>query len=227
MPAPKSVSLECFQSTMEEMSLKLDTYFSRLDAELANIKDIVIMRLQEENTQLRTKVECLEKSLESNLQYQRRNNIILDGIPLAVENKHIEKTSIKILNAINVDISEKDVEACHRLPSSNVSRPPPVVVRFVNRKNADKAISNRSKLKNIDKTIVSGNNIYINHHLTRFFSSIAWKCRGLRRKGLVESVSVSNEAIKIFYNGRSVKITDSKRLEELFPAVDFGFPRDE
>ena len=59
-----------------------------------------------------------------------------------------------ILNEINVNVSPKDTEACHRVGvSKNSSKKP--IVRFINRKHAKKALISRKKLRKTHDLIVT------------------------------------------------------------------------
>ena len=78
--------------------------------------------------------------------YSRRENIEIYGIPDSVNNKNLEKTVVQILNSIGVKISSYKITACHRLKKEKNSRYSNVIVRFMNRKDAYKAIRNSYKL---------------------------------------------------------------------------------
>ena len=82
------------------------------------LKDIVIKRLQDENTRLQSnckslkyKVTRLEDNLNSLDQYGRRNNIALSGIPEYVAD---EATVTSILVDIDVDVDSNALKACYR-----------------------------------------------------------------------------------------------------------------
>ena len=85
MPAEAKVGLSSFNEAIDGLNVKLDRYFARLEGKLedaiTSIKDTVIKRLQEDNNALRQRLREVERKLENNLQYQRRNNIIIDGLP--------------------------------------------------------------------------------------------------------------------------------------------------
>ena len=82
------------------------------------LKNIVIKRLQDENTRLQSKCKSLKYKvtrLEDNLnsldQYGKRNNIVLSGIPEYVAD---EATVTSILADIDVDVDSNALKACHR-----------------------------------------------------------------------------------------------------------------
>ena len=118
---------------------------------LEDIEENVLTKVLEDNRKLRKRVEKLEEDKEElydsisevqrNLnkqdQYSRRNNIELSGIPHSVNN--LEETVVKILNSVNI--------ACHRLPLSNYKRRnnncKRTICRFVSRKFCVDALKSR------------------------------------------------------------------------------------
>ena len=103
--------------------------FDGLDIELLKLKDVIIKNLQVENKRLRKKVNVLENkvlTLESEHnsleQYGRRNNIEITGIPDNVPDQILEEKVVDILNEISVDVSPKDIEACHRVGVSKITK---------------------------------------------------------------------------------------------------------
>ena len=107
---------------------KLLLRFDNLDKEMLNLKDVIIKDLQVENQRLRSRIINLEKkviSLEENsnslVQYGRRNNLEITGIPDDVDDQKLEEKVIQILDKIDVNVSSKNVEACHRIGKSKSS----------------------------------------------------------------------------------------------------------
>ena len=74
-----------------------------------SIKDKIIDALKEDNAQLRTKVELLEKKLteveisHNKLeQYTRRNNVEIQGIPPQIPDEKLEEKVIEVFGAMNI-----------------------------------------------------------------------------------------------------------------------------
>ena len=64
---------------------------------------------------MKKKVISLEENSNSLEQYGRRNNLEITGIPDDVDDQKLEEKVIEILDKIDVNVSSKDVEACHRI----------------------------------------------------------------------------------------------------------------
>ena len=75
-------------------------------------------------------------------QYGRRNNVVFSGIPENVPDNNLESTVITVLSDTDVQVESRDIEACHRIgkPSSKTQK---TIVRFVNRKNCEKVLSDK------------------------------------------------------------------------------------
>ena len=81
------------------------------------------------------------KVLSENQQYQRCSNIVISGIPSSIKDENVASTEVSILNRIDVPVSPRDVQAAHKNWKERT------IIRFVNRKDAQAAISKRSTLK--------------------------------------------------------------------------------
>ena len=82
-------------------------------AEIINLRDIVIKRLEEEKKKLRKKCSKLENYVVSNEtsvnvleQYVRRKNIVVSGIPGHVSERDLEETVISVLSEIEIMFPE-------------------------------------------------------------------------------------------------------------------------
>ena len=84
-------------------------------------------------------------------QYSRRNNIEIGGIPESIKDYDLQHLVIQILGRINVRVDQRDIEGCHRLfKHPNYKGPAKVIIRFVNRKAAFKALANKKNLLNLN-----------------------------------------------------------------------------
>ena len=158
----------------------------------ANKDDLVsyIMSLRNqveimESIQLIAKqVNQLQRSHVRSLQYSRRESIELHGIPTSIDDNTLEATCVGILHEIGCsDISPEGIHACHRLKNKEN-----VIIRFVNRKDADVALHNRGKLKVLKKESFNlKKNIYINESLCRPMQFLNYKVRCAFREKKIAS----------------------------------------
>ena len=202
--------------------------FDGLDKEIINLKEVIIKNLQTENERLRKKVtdlenkiEVIEKEHNALEQYGRRNNIEITGIPNSVSDENLEKEVVDILKEIDVVVSVNDIEACHRVgPPKNDSKK--TIVRFVNRKHAKKALTNRKNLRNMTST----KKLFINENLTVRNNKISYLSRKLKRSVHVAKAYTKDGITYVsdpdINRGKVIKIYHVKELFNLFPDYDFG-----
>jgi len=119
------------QVTLKSLQDLLESNFERCNIDLSDIKkDVleirnVIMNLIEENKNLQKRVSFLENQITHidtdivNNQYIRRKNIEVTGIPHSIENNKLEV--VEILKAADIRVEKHDIEACHRLPLTNIN----------------------------------------------------------------------------------------------------------
>ena len=75
-----------------------------------------------------------------------------------------------------------------------------IILRFVNRKDADDCLENRRKLKDVDRGAVGLKDdvrIFVNENLSPFISQLAFYCRQLKKVNLISKVTTFKGVIKI------------------------------
>ena len=198
-------------NSMNKLSSTLtDNFKKMLDESINELKNTIIDNLKKSNEMLQMKVTALEnevtalkesnidlvKRTEAGFQHGRLNQIILSGVPADVKHEDLEEQSIKILNQIKIHkINERDVAACHRVGKNHDT-----ILRFVNRKDAEDTLSNRNKLKDLDRRLVGLDrdiNIYVKQNLSPYMNKLAYYCRVLKRSNLVEKVTSFKGVIKV------------------------------
>ena len=154
-------------------------------------------------------------------QYSRRESLVISGIPESIsQNQYkLEEKVISILGLIGLNITRKDISACHQLYKSPGSRfPAKVVVRFVNRKIVNYCLEHRNDLQEM-----AFQNLHLN---LRFYQSLCPKneeslriCNRLSRDNKIHSHFIRNGFVKIVEaeNGRPVKVKHPDHLREKFP----------
>lgn len=146
-----------------------------LRAELRAIKDSLqgmtelkdeIQQVLKENCELKAENDKLTRRLDELEQYQRSNNLEIKGIPLDGEPLSIVQ---KISVIVGEEITEQDIDICHRVPTARHDGSN-IVVRLV-RRNKRKAILNKAKKVRMDAKKLgfeTSSTVYVNEHLTRY-----------------------------------------------------------
>jgi len=226
-PAP---NLTLIQAEISKLSKSMETALSSHDKEIKDFKQSLssdkfdewkqemdeMKSLKEEVTKMieagnSSKTEnALEKTnreLEEDHQHSTLNNIKISGVPESRgENSQVLKEVIcKVVNATGVEVDQRDLNAFHRLPSSNTGSKP-IVVSFVSRWKKEEILENiRSKklrLTTTDAGITgaSTTSVYINEHLTKYNENLTKHARDLRKAKKILYTWVRNGKVYIKEN---------------------------
>ena len=140
---------------------------------------------------LEKKVKSLEIQISKDEQYNRHNCVEFSGIPDTINDDNLEDTIIKACKDINIDVSETDIEACHRLPvrcnATNTSNR--VIVKFVNQKHAESILTKKLTLSSTDFSRLNINNkVYVNPSLCPYYRYISMRCKDLKCRKMIHHV---------------------------------------
>ena len=166
------------------------------------------------------RVQLMEKTIVNSLQYQRRESVEFYGLPDSITDDKLEENCLNILEEIGCGkIQSSDVQACHRLKNRRKT-----IIRFVNRKNANSALHNRSKLKGLKKekyNIPKQTNIYINESLCRPLQYLSFKIREAHKGKKIESYNIWKGKLSVKMNGIDYPISHIQDL------IDIGLAKEE
>ena len=187
-------------SVKEDILLKLQKENAALKTEISEMKDDLIekARIIDELQESIDKTQedkadhmafCeVERDTAELQQYTRRNNIEISGLPETIEDKSLEDTVIKIAKVVDISIAKNDIEACHRLRRRKKDNGPRrIIVRFVNRKIAEKFMRKGNELRKpyiFEKADLT-EKIYINNNLCSYYRYLWGKVKSLYQKQLL------------------------------------------
>lgn len=113
--------LEENTSVLKMQGEKFEKYFNLID------------ELTTENKQLKQKIKVLEERLEDVEQYSRCNAVEIHGI-VQEPNENVVDIVKCVGKALDMNISDTMIDACHRLgKKGNAVNPPGIIVKFVRR----------------------------------------------------------------------------------------------
>ena len=102
--------------------------------------------LTKENDELYEKCYDIESQCNYSNQYSRRSNLEIKGIAENIQQSDLEKHIIGVLQSIGIIVESYDIVAVHRLGKIIEGKVRSVIIRFVNRKNAELDIKRSYKL---------------------------------------------------------------------------------
>ena len=175
-------------------------------------------------------MNCWKKKLEVEIsrnnfeQYTRRNNIEIQAIPSKIPDEKLEHKVIEFFGAMNIATTKNDVEDCDRLGKSSES----TIFWFVNRKHCYAILNKKFETSKIDRSKLgfeSNVKLYMSENLTPYKHHLAWKCREMKRAGVIHSSWSSKGIIKLSRtaNERPISIDHEDRIAALYP--DFVFKK--
>ena len=93
----------------------------------------------------------MELSINQVEKYDRRNNIVISGIPDDISDNDLVSTVVDITKYVDVDNNSSDWEACHRIGKSDWGTAPrKTIVCFINRKYCKKVLLKRKNFATIN-----------------------------------------------------------------------------
>lgn len=188
-----------FMSTMfEEIRLELEA-----TKKLAKSQQSEINQLKAENIYLNKTVSLLREKTSHLETYSRKNNVEIHGIELLGEEedeKTLDAVVENLATKLKITYNKADTEAIHRVKTKEkTNRPPIILVRFMNRRNAELWLS--KKKTGIESREVVGDEgtsttkIYINENLSREQKELFWQARVRGKQLGMQYVWVKNATI--------------------------------
>ena len=212
--------MKALQKDMDE----LKDAMNMLTTEVANIakqNSIItellneIKQLKKRNIETTQEIESLSRRVNELEQYTRMDDLVITGLKTnhrsyagtvssrdagedapTRETETLETQVIRFFQDRDMPLQSQCISACHTLPQRrNIQQPPPIVIRFTNRKYKIELLQQGRKLK--------GTSVYLNEHLTKQNATIAREARILRREKKIKETWTRNCKIYIRLNGAS------------------------
>ena len=142
-----------------------------------------LVKLRSNNDDLQDSVYDLEKQCYKNNQYSSRENIE------SISHKKLEPKMVEILNEMGIKISSYHIVAIHRIGKKFNNKPRNVIIRFINRKNVYRILSNSKKLSAAAKKC-GCDNVYAYENLCPGYRNIFNKCYKLKKEKVLQGVWV-------------------------------------
>ena len=190
---------------LSDQKSKLTEAIDQISLENSKLRSELVIT-QNVNTMLEEKIINLEKNQANGEQYSKRNNVELSGIPNRIPDEDLDYIVINICKESEIDVEVRDIEQCHRLPLSRNSRSHNkwVIVKFVNRKNAEALLKDKKRIssKSFGRLHVTKKN-FVSISLCPYYRYNWGKCKDLQKQGKLPDGLI---CIKLSENGSPVKL---------------------
>ena len=157
---------------------------------------------------------AMDKEIIANNQYNRRPNLIIDGIPANVPQSELENVCLDIIHKIGfLPVGNYEVAACHRLKKRVGDASAPTIIRFVNRKITEYCMKNRWRLKNVGTPW----NLSFREDLCEHNLAVQAECEKLMKQGLISKVYTRNGFVRIVLPNKTwpVKISYFSDIQDI------------
>ena len=190
--------------------------YYRVEAQQLSARNQILLEIQrgELETQ-RCELLRVEKELTATNQYNRRENLIIDGIPADIPQDQLEEVCLQIVHGIGFyQVGSYEVVACHRLKKKVSDPTPPVIIRFVNQKVTDFCMRKRWRLKNLRW----GWDLSFREDLCNTNLAIFNECEKLKKDGKLHNVYTYNGFVHVrkSANGGSSKLMHISEIDAIF-----------
>ena len=208
------VNLKDLVTKFDEIKEKLDC-LPKLEERVSALEAALVVS---QNTSSLLKTELI-KERRANIQrsqYGRLEHVEISGIPPGVVDGDLESAVIGVAGKIGVKVKKSDIAACHRLRGERKD----TIVRFPNRKFADRLFANASKLKGEDLTEILGSNspVYINASLSPELKRMRWVAKRMQSAGHVAKFGTNRRGVFVQQaDGEKQQVFVDSDLEKFLP----------
>jgi len=172
-------------------------------------------------TENQTAIQHCQEDIEGILQYQRRNNLVLNGIP-EEENEDLFKIFEVFTAAAGFPLTATDLDTIHRIPTRVQNKPRPIVVRFTNRWKKEALMKKKPRLTSSDLGLPVPNlKVTYSQHLTAFQRNLLARAFDLKAQwgGAAAGAEAWQDHGRIFVkkpgDSRGTPITSINQLVQL------------
>ena len=169
----------------------------------------------------RERLVKVERNLNLQAQYSRRECIELVGIPDSVEDKQIENKVVELFQHAGVKVNNRSFHAVHRLNGKST-----VIAKCVNRKDSVAILRAKKTLRELNddnKAKLGVDKVWVNESLCPPFRRLFGICNSLFKSKQISSSYTMNGTIKIKVAGGSTDgaTTSISHINDLYNL--FGF----
>lgn len=203
-----NISFESINTKLDENTMAIKSHSEQYEKCIKIMEDLI-----SENKQLKEKVKRLEERLEDVEQYSRSNSLEIHGIPME-KNENVISIVKEVGRALDLDISDSMVDACHRLGNKQQNgNPPGIIVKFVRRIDKEEFIRKRRVKRTLSTRHINRTDdrpIYVNESLSPSRRRLLAMARAARneknykflwiRNGKIYLRKEENAAVKIVSN---------------------------
>lgn len=163
-------TVDKMEHSVEMLSEKYDDVLSQLKRQDRDITSLRKRVEELENSDSAKEIKNLKKEVNELEQYGRRQNLEVHGIPQSENENLLTKLNDVAVKLSLAQLTERDVEAIHRLPSKP-DKIPVVLVRFSSRGTKETWLSKKREIRE------ARHQVYFHENLTRQNKKLLWMAK--------------------------------------------------
>ena len=193
-----------FNGKLDELKRITKERFEALESEISITKTSNRLLAEEVKRGRDISRKCqvkIEREAYRTAEYTQYETLELSQIPLSIPDKEVQQLTLAIFNSLknenNPYLVPADLKACHRRQGKYARET--VMCKFVRRGHAFDVMATKSGLKDLDlKTIDERltETVYINEHLSPYYSKLRYMCKKLWQAGMLSKFWVAGHKIK-------------------------------
>ncbi len=211
-----------FEEKLTELKQNTKTRFEKLESEVLIVRNanrLLAEEVEKERGITKNRHIELEREAFRTAEYTQYETLEFSKIPTTIPDDKVQDLILQIINSLNngkrPDLSAHDIQACHRRQGHFTKEK--VLCKFVRRGHAYQVLGTRKGLKelaltDIDERLTS--DVFINEHLSPYYSKLRYRCKKLWQAKLISSFWVSGHKVK-------VKVTEASDLKVITHENDF------
>ena len=158
-------------------------------------------------------------SLHYNAQYNRRETLEINPVPLDIADNALEQSVCQALSLTEIAVEPDDLQACHRMRKKDR-----VIIKFKCRKQKHRVLSNRKTLQNKSLNFTQlkfSGTLFVNESMCHENHQLTYKCRQLKSARKIHATWFYNSTlhIKRLENGPIHKIFQPTDIEKFWGLI--------
>ena len=173
--------------TLEDKMDRMIDEMDRVREEQQKTNDLIklfqktVTQLQDELKKRDNRIEELEDVVHEFQQHYRSTYLEVHNLEERKDEKEedLRAITIKIGRTLGIEVKNEEIEAIHRIPTKNTTKPKPIIIQWSSRKQRNNVLAGRKNVITQNQIYGDGSKgrIYINESLTKFNKELLFEAK--------------------------------------------------
>ena len=198
---------------MNEQNIELNVQNLNVDKSIKEILLQLAQAIQSKNdeiTDLKLRANYLEAKSNELERYLSKDTIIIRNLPIGYQNNLLKDVILFLKLVFHMDLTPRDIKACHPLGSArNCNQPPPIVIQFVYYEHKQQVWFRKNFLLRGFKRPKNGGKVWVSERMSRNDLDLYFEAN--RR----ELKTTSHKSVPM------IKVNSSMLMKNLFELIQY------